>query len=114
MGIKQKSGQAEGVTLIRPGVGVQKIVLAEGATLADLLRQENVGTRNSVVTVDGKELAEHLVLREGMVITVVPQPRNAASERSWRDLMGDFHDDPVFEEMMQAIEDNRQREKEQP
>ena len=40
MGIMQKSGQAEGVTLLRPGVGAQKIVLAEGATLADLLPQK--------------------------------------------------------------------------
>jgi len=111
VGIKQKSGQAEGVTLLRPGVGAKKIVLAEGATLADLLRQENVATSNSVVTVDGKELAEYLVLREGMVITVMPPPRNAASERSWRDLMGDFHDDPVFDEMMEAVQAARDAEK---
>ncbi len=46
-----------------------------------------------------------------MVITVMPPPRNAASERSWRDLMGDFHDDPVFDEMMEAVQAARDAEK---
>ena len=51
-----------------------------------------------------------------MVITVVPQAskQNAASQESWRDLMGDFHDDPAFEEMMQAVQAARDAEKEQP
>jgi hypothetical protein len=113
MGIKEKSEQAVGVTLLRPGAGARNIDLPEGSTLADLLRQENVVTGNSSIAIDGKELAEHLVLREGMVIAVAPQATNAASRRSWRDLMGDFHDDPVFEEIMQAIEDDRRAEKEQ-
>lgn len=114
MGIKQKSEQAVTVTLLRPGVEAKNIDLPEGSTLADLLRQENVGTRSSSIAIDGKELAEHLVLRAGMVITVIPQAKSAASERSWRDFMGDFHNDPVFEEIMQAIEEERRAEKEQP
>jgi len=38
--------------------------------------------------------------------------RSADGDRSWRDLMGDFHDDPAFEEMMQAVQAERDAEKE--
>jgi hypothetical protein len=33
--------------------------------------------------------------------------------RSWRDLMGDFHDDPAFEEVMRIVEAERKAEKEE-
>ena len=36
------------------------------------------------------------------------------ARESWRELMGDFHDDPAFEEMMQAVEGARDAEKEEP
>jgi sulfur carrier protein ThiS len=113
MGTEQVNGKREGVTLLRPGIGTETIVLPEGSTLADLLRQAGVNPRSSSIFIDGRELAEHLVLKNGMVITVVPQAKNAASQESWRDLMGDFHDDPAFEEMMQAVQAARDAEKEQ-
>src|SRR4051812_31612975 len=111
MGTKQVNGKIEGVTLIRPGIGTETVVLPEGSTLADLLRQGGVNTSNSSVSIDGKEPAEYLVLRDGMEVTVVPQPKNAAGPQSWRDLMGGFHDDPAFEEMMQAVQAARDAEK---
>ena len=115
MGTEQVNGKCEGVTLLRPGIGAETIVLPEGSTLADLLRQAGIKPRSSSIVIDGRELAEHLVLKNGMVITVVPQViQNAASQESWRDLMGDFHDDPAFEEMMQAVQAARDAEKEQP
>lgn len=113
MGTEQVNGKREGVTLLRPGIGTETMVLTEGSTLADLLRQAGVRPSNSSIFIDGRELAEHLVLKNGMVITVVPQAKNAATQ-SWRDLMGDFHDDPAFEEMMQAVQAARDAEKEQP
>ena len=75
MGTKQVNGKTEEVTLVRPGIGTETVALPEGSTLADLLRQAGVKTRNSSIFIDGRELAEHLVLKNGMVITVVPQPR---------------------------------------
>jgi len=114
MGTEQVNGKREGVTLLRPGIGTETMVLTEGSTLADLLRQAGVKPSNSSIVIDGRELAEHLVLKNGMVITVVPQVKNAASQESWRDLMGDFHDDTAFEEMMQAVQAARDAEKEQP
>jgi hypothetical protein len=38
--------------------------------------------------------------------------RSPDGVRTWRDLMGDFHDDPAFEEMMQAVQAERDAEKE--
>jgi len=113
MSTEQVTGKREEVTLLRPGIGTETMDFTEGSTLADLLRQAGVKPISSSIFVDGRELAEHLVLKNGMVITVVPQVENAAS-RSWRDLMGDFHDDPAFEEMMQAVQAARDAEKEQP
>lgn len=111
MATEQVNGKLAGVTLLRPGVGAEKIVLPEGSTLADLLRQAGVKSSSPSIFIDGGESAEHLVLRAGMVITIVPQVKNAAIQ-SWRDLMGDFHDDPDHEEMMQSVQAARDAEKE--
>ena len=114
MATKQVNGKLDEVTLVRPGVGTETIALAEGSTLGDLLRQAGIKASDSAVLIDGKELADQLVLKNGMVVTVMPQPERAAGPRSWRDLMGDFHDNPAFEEMMQAVQAARDAEKEQP
>ncbi len=63
--------------------------------------------------IDGRELADQLALKNGMVVTVMPRAEQAAGPRSWRDLMGDFHDDPAFEEMMRFVWAAREAEKEQ-
>jgi hypothetical protein len=39
--------------------------------------------------------------------------RSADGDRNWRDLMGDFHDDPAFEEVMRIVEAERKAEKEE-
>ena len=38
---------------------------------------------------------------------------HADGDRNWRDLMGDFHDDPAFEEVMRIVEAERKAEKEE-
>ncbi len=39
--------------------------------------------------------------------------RSPDGVRTWRDLMGDFHDDPAFEEVMRIVEAERKAEKEE-
>jgi sulfur carrier protein ThiS len=112
--IKQIDRKTITVTLVRPGVGTKVVELAEGSTVADLLRQIDASACHSNVFIGDKDLAEFAVLEEGMTVSLVPQPKNAASQVSWHDLMGDFHDDPAFEEMMQAVQAARDAEKEQP
>ena len=110
--IKQVDRKTITVTLVRPGVGTKVVELTEGSTVADLLRQTGASTCHSNVFIGDKDLAEYAVLEEGMMVLLVPQPKNAASQRSWRELMGDFHDDLAFEEMMQAVQAERDAEKE--
>ena len=113
MATKQAKAKHGGITLLRPGVGAETFDLAEGCTLADLLRQANVEPRHSSVMIDGKELAEHLVLRDGMVITVAPGPRTRRARDRGAISMGDFHNDSAFEEVMRLVEEERKAEKEQ-
>lgn len=112
MSIKQVDRKTITVTLVRPGVGTKVVELTEGSTVADLLRQTGASVCHSNVFISDKDLTEYAVLQEGMTVFLVPQPKNAASEQSWRDLMGDFHDDPAFEELMQAVQAARDAEKE--
>jgi hypothetical protein len=78
----------------------------------DLLRQANVQRDHSEVFIDEKELAEHLVLKTGMIIRIVPGPKSVADRESWRETIGMFKDDPAFEEMMQAVWAAREAERE--
>jgi hypothetical protein len=110
---KQVNGKLEEVTLVRPGVGTETVALAEGSTLGDLCRQAGINASDSSILIDGRELVDQLLLKAGMVVTVMPQPERALGARSWRDLMGDFHEDPAFEEVMSIVEAERKAEKEQ-
>jgi hypothetical protein len=112
MGNKQIDGRIEEVTLVRPGIGAETVFVPEGSSLSELLRQADVQTDQRAVFIDQKPMSDHVVVKTGMVITIVPQPKNAANCRSWRDLMGNFQDDPAFEEMMQAVQAERDDEKE--
>jgi len=114
MSIQQVDRKVTKVTLLRSGVGTQSVILPEGSTLADFLREAGAGISHSMVLVDSKRLEELVIPKAGTVITIVPAPENAASSESWRELMGDFHDDPAFEGMMKAVEGARDAEKEQP
>jgi sulfur carrier protein ThiS len=113
MGIKEIDGRIEEVTLIRPGIGAETMVVPEGSSLSELLRQADIETDQRAVFIDQKPISDHVVVKTGMVITIVPQPKNAAESRSWKHLVGNFHDDPAFEEMMQAVQAERDAEKEQ-
>ncbi len=112
MSIKQADRKTITIALVRPGVGTEVVELTEGSTVADLLRQTGASACHSNVFIGDKDLAEFVVLEAGMTVFLVPQPKNAASQKSWRELMGDFHDDPAFEEMMQAVQAERDAEKE--
>jgi len=101
--IKQIDRKTITVTLVRPGVGTKIVELAEGSTVADLLRQTDASACHSNVFIGDKDLAEFAVLEEGMTVFLVPQPKNAADREPWRETIGMFKDNPAFEEMMQAV-----------
>jgi hypothetical protein len=99
---KSKPGEKNGVILIRERVGREDHTLPEGATLADLLRAAGVGDAPHVITIDGRSIEEFLVLRPGMVVTLVPVISKAVTRDSWRETFGMFKDDPHFQEMVEA------------
>jgi hypothetical protein len=122
--IKQVDRKTITVTLERPGAGTKVVELTQGSTIADLLRQTEADACHSHVFIGDKDLTEYVVLEEGMTVFLVPRPNKAADDveggspdrsedgdRNWRDLMGDFHDDPAFEEVMRIVEAERKAEK---
>jgi len=102
MSAKPATAEKNGVTLIRLGVGKQAYALPEGATLADLLRTAQVQAESQAIYIDGRPIEEHLVVQDGMVVTIVPKPKNAATDDRWRETIGMFADDPTFQEMVDA------------
>jgi sulfur carrier protein ThiS len=112
MSTKPAAAETEGVVLLRLGVGKQEFVLPEGATLADLLREAGVNPDDREIMIDGRRLAEILVLQPGMIVTVLARAGATSRPPPWRDTIGMFHDDPVFEEMMRLVQAEREAEKE--
>jgi sulfur carrier protein ThiS len=112
MSTKPAAAETEGIVLLRLGVGKQGFALPEGATLADLLREAGVHTDDQVIMIDGRRLEEILVLHPGMIVTVMPRPEETSRQESWRDTIGMFRDDPVFDEMMRMVQAERDAEKE--
>jgi hypothetical protein len=90
------------VRLLRTGQDLRTYTLPEGATLADLMREANTTYRSSNLLVDGRYLESAIVLKSGMLITILPDPAAAPLIRSWRDTVGMFADDPDFEDMVEA------------
>jgi len=86
------------VTLHRPDGGSQTVTLPDGATLADLLREAGVAIRSPNILIDGRPIEEVLVVKSGMMISIVPEPPQAPPEKDWRRTVGMFANDPTFEE----------------
>ena len=95
------------VHLVRPGFGARDYHLPEGATLADLLRLSGTSTTNQAVFVAGVPPEEGLVLREGVVVTVVPQLGNGAGDEPWRAAVPAFQDEQLFQEYSEAVKARR-------
>jgi hypothetical protein len=101
------SAEAILVHLVRPGVGVRDYHLAVGATLADLLRQSGSLATDQAVFVDGLPLEECLPLHEGVVVTIVPKPSNAAGTEPWRATIPAFRDEALFQEYSEILKARR-------
>lgn len=95
-----------GVVLLCIGVGKREFELPEGSTLADLLRLAGTRAESGEVFIDGRPLADCLVLPPGAIVSVVPRPKNAELG-DWRSGAGVFQDRPIFEEMMAEIATER-------
>lgn len=100
MGTALTAKQCVQVTLLRPDVGQQIFKLAEGATLADLLRESGAAISSPNVLIDGYSIEDVLPLKSGMVITIVPQTSQTPSNGSWRETIGMFQDTPAFRAMI--------------
>ena len=85
------------VRLLRTGQDLQTYTLPEGATLADLMREANTTYRSSNLLIDGRYLESAIVLKSGMLISIMPEPPGSPGIRSWRDTVGMFADDPDFD-----------------
>jgi hypothetical protein len=103
MGELKSSTEEILVHLVRPGVGVQDYHLAEGATLADLLRQSGTSTTDQSVFVDGVPPEEGLPLSMGVVVTIVPRPGNDAGDEPWRAAVPAFRDEALSREYSETL-----------
>jgi sulfur carrier protein ThiS len=98
------------VHLLSPGVGVRDYHLAEGATVADLLRQSATSTTDQAIFVDGLPIEEGLSLREGTVVTIVPKPRISAADEPWRVVVPAFRDEALCQEYSEILESRRRED----
>lgn len=95
------------VHLVRTGLGVRKYHLSNGVTLADLLRRSKTTTVSRTVYVDGLPADENIPLRDGSVVTVVPEPTNAAVAQPWLATIPSFQDDEIFEQYRAILKARR-------
>jgi sulfur carrier protein ThiS len=102
------------VILLRMGVGKQEFELPEGTTLADLLRSSGIDPESHALFIDGKPLAESLVLHPGMIVSALPKPASERTGDDWRGSVGFFSNDPAFNEMLQVMNTEREAEKVRP
>ena len=104
----------QGVTLLRLGQGKEEVESPEGSTLADLLQNIGADPNGLEILVDGKPIEACLVLQTGMIVSLGNRPNQVATNGAWVDGIGDFHDDPVFDAMMEQVNAEREREKRVP
>jgi hypothetical protein len=104
---RTKANSKIGVTLLRTGIGRERFDLPEGATLGDLLRLAQAEADHLEILIDGRPLAECLVLQPDTIVSVTPKPTGTAPRGDWRRNAGMFKDNPAFEEMMAEIEARR-------
>ena len=95
------------VHLVRPSVGVRDGRLSTGSTLADLLRLSETSMTNETVFVDSVPPEEVLTLHEGVVVTIVPRPRNATGDEPWRATIPAFRDEALFQEYSETLKAHR-------
>jgi len=96
------------VHFVRPGVDTHDYHLSEGATLADLLRLSGVSMENQAVLIDGVPPEQAVPLRDGVVVTIVPQPRNADDDEPWRAAVPAFRDEAISREYSEAMKARRE------
>jgi sulfur carrier protein ThiS len=109
--MSEKTSTAEiQVHVVRPGVAARDYHLPEGATLADLLCRSGAPAAGQAVLVDGVTPEEALALRDGAVVTIVPQPGHAAGAEPWRATIPAFRDEDLFREYTEALEARRRAE----
>jgi len=102
MGRSSTAKRRTQVTLLRPEADPETFTLAEGATLADLLRAADAGIRAPSIMIDGRPIEEVMKLTSGMTITLAPEPSDLSSSKPWRETIGMFAGDPDFEEAVEA------------
>jgi hypothetical protein len=62
---------------------------------------------NQAVLIDGFPPEEAVPLRDGVVVTIVPQPRNVAGDEPWRAAVPAFHDEAISREYSEALKARR-------
>lgn len=111
---KRPEGETRlGVTVLRLGLGKEEYALPEGSTLADLLRKAGESLDCHDVMIDGRPLADQILLQSGMIVSIVPKSNGSVATAPWRETIGMFRDDPAFEEMMRDVEAARRAEPEE-
>lgn len=111
MGAKPTTAEKIGVILIRMGIGREEVVLPEGATLADLLREARIEKDGQEILIDGRPIEDLLVLQPGMIVTLAPGKKDDKSKPSWWDSVGMFRDDPTFPEFIERVKARRDQER---
>ncbi|MGO9598587.1 MAG: hypothetical protein ACLP7Q_11410 [Isosphaeraceae bacterium] len=96
------------VRLVRPGVGIERYQLDKAATLEDLLRLSKLDITSRAIYIDGELAEKSTPLRDGAVVVVVPQPKNAPAQEPWRATIPSFQDESLFGEYLEVLKAHRQ------
>ena len=96
------------------GSGKDRVPLASGFDARRSPAEAQAGVEDHDILLDGKPLAESVILEPGTIVSIVSKVKNAGAETAWMKGIGDFRDDPAFEEMMCAVQAAREAEKERP
>jgi sulfur carrier protein ThiS len=92
------------VHLVRPGSESQDFQLAEGATVADLLRASGVTTGQSIL-IDGVPIEEAVTLVEGAVVTIASTA--VRTDKPWLTPIPAFQDEELYREYRECLEAHR-------
>ncbi len=95
------------VHLVRRATEVQDFHLAEGSTVADLLRASGIATDPGIL-IDGVPIEESIRLVEGSVVTIGPAAKND-NDGQWGPPITAFQDEELWREYREILEANRRR-----
>jgi sulfur carrier protein ThiS len=95
------------VHLVRAGTETQEIHLAEGSTVADLLKVSGASTTNQAILINGVPIEEAVPLIDGAIVTISPSNGQTFGDAFWGRPITAFQDEALWREYREILEAQR-------